>query len=283
MQAPGSFGRRLGRAKADTRWFSWKTDIIPSAVAGIATFGATYVVTRGDEDFSMSQVLIPIVAGVVAVTGWFLAANLLEFAWKFTTAGLRNQIGDIQAAKRAEQVSFDVELADRTPLRDGEPSELAVRVLVIGSARAENCRLRVVKVDGGGYVPPGLDGDVDIPLGWDNPDVPGASAVKSFHGSAVARLCRTVRGSPNFVVIESVGDYTPPNLSTEREYVLDVEITADNGPRTVAQVKVRAYRFLTYPKKGAEDVEVVIRLGQAKWDRGVIAIEPAPDTGGSPN
>lgn len=203
---------------------------------------------------------------------WFVLANFAEFLWRFNTAGLKNQLDDVQAAKKAEQVSFRLDLADRTPIASGTPSALAVRVLVLGTAKAQNCRIRVVKIVGDGYIRPGLDGATDFPLAWDSPDTQADPMTKSFYESAMARLCRTDRMYPNIVCIEASGGYEPPNLQTEHEYVLSLEITADNAPRTVQKVRLRAYRFIRIPPRDGDpsDTATLLSLDKAKWDAAVL-------------
>jgi len=77
----------------DTHWLELKTDIIPTGIAGVATF----LVTWGFSGANPSEFGLPILAGLIAVIVYFVLANSAEFIWHFAVAGYRNEIDDLRA------------------------------------------------------------------------------------------------------------------------------------------------------------------------------------------
>jgi hypothetical protein len=70
-----------------------RTDIIPTGIAGVATF----LVTWGFNGANPSEIGLPILAGLIAVIVYFVLANSTEFIWHFVVAGYRNEIDDLRA------------------------------------------------------------------------------------------------------------------------------------------------------------------------------------------
>lgn len=105
MQPPGSFGRRRRRAWADTKWFSWKFDIVPviaSAAGGV--WGAWKV---RDASFELNEVFIPALCGLGAIGAWIAISNGTEFLWNYSVAGYRNAIDDLHADSGSPRSASD--------------------------------------------------------------------------------------------------------------------------------------------------------------------------------
>ncbi len=94
---PYSFRRRWHRAGTDTHWLALRTDIIPTILAGAATF----VVTWGSAGLRPSDVGLPILASLVVVLIYFALSNTIEFVWHFAVAGYKNQIDDLRTQSLA--------------------------------------------------------------------------------------------------------------------------------------------------------------------------------------
>jgi hypothetical protein len=97
---PFSFRRRWARAGADTHWLELRTDIVPSVLAGVATF----IVTWGSVGVRPGEIGLPILASIVVVIVYFLLSNTAEFVWHFAVAGYKNQIEDLRSGGQSKTV-----------------------------------------------------------------------------------------------------------------------------------------------------------------------------------
>jgi hypothetical protein len=102
------------RAKCDTRWFSLKADIGPGIVVALAIAIATYVQQHGGEKFKMSDITVPLIAGLVALVGYWAVVNGAEFIWNLTQAGNRIAIEHLRSRPPMEVANFPVDVSFAT-------------------------------------------------------------------------------------------------------------------------------------------------------------------------
>jgi predicted nucleotidyltransferase len=121
------------RAARETKWFTYR-DVIPAVAMAIATVLSTILVTRHDEHFKASPIIIPAALGLLALVGTFVVMNLVAFARNAVIAAGRLR-GEDESQRQGTLLSDSVKSNMRSWIRSAlaDPKFGVELVAVFGS------------------------------------------------------------------------------------------------------------------------------------------------------
>jgi hypothetical protein len=253
---------------------AWKQTIAAADLSSqkrLAFTGAEIVVTTSVLFWALGSLAALDFLGTVGVSLLaFATALCLFFVWHLIMAPA--EIARIDAAAheitqreldelKRKMTSVLAISAAATGGTQGYPCRVYVNVLNTGDAEAKNARGRLI-----GIRHPSFAGEpaLDIPLAWEQPDNAADVSRKSFYG--LARLNVATSGpNPNYLYPAfangpSAGDEA--RFPRDDVLIVEVEVTADNMPRTIGRFKLRWYSFVRVPSKDGTS-ETIYPLGSA--------------------
>jgi len=245
------YWRRVGRQ-------AWNETIAAADLSSrrrLAFTAAEIVITTIVLSLALGRVAALDFLGTVGVSLLaFGSALVLFLLWHLVTAPAaiaRTDNAAHEATKREledlkKSLTSVLEVsADATRGTQGYPGRVYLTVRNTGETEAKNARGRLI-----GIRHPSFAGEdpLDIPLAWEQPDNAADKSRKSFYGSARLNVA-TSGPNPNYLFPTSalpLDTSTAQGARFPRDDVLivEVEVVADNMPRTVGRFRLKWYTFV---------------------------------------
>lgn len=193
--------------------------------------------------------LLAFAAALVIFLLWHLVKAPSELARMDNAAheATRRELDDL---KRSMTAVLEVSAQATRGMKHTYPCMVYLRVTNTGQTEAKNARGRLIGIRHPGFAG---EGPLDIPLAWEQPDNAADKSRKSFYGSARLNVA-TGGTNPNYLYPTSALPLEPlmaheARFARDEVLIVDVEVTADNMPRTVARFKLRWYTFVLVPSE----------------------------------